>query len=107
MNYTAYISGLSVEFNNPIVESEILKQELMKVAGVRADCKGDDPFPHHYFLPRQNKPNGITGDGPFCFDLRECNDFILVSVRAGYHCSGSEGDDRLIGLNMYGLESKT
>ena len=104
----AYISGKSVDIDGPLVEARVLRHRLMEIMEVE-DIKQPNRSnvypatrPDYYYLPRQNKPNGITGDGNYKFDLRECDDFILTPVKAGHDASPDE--DRIVGLNLYGWE---
>ena len=105
----AYISGVAVNVVGPLVSAHELRPILMEAIGVTDIIRGagtggprfGGPIDYQY-LPRQNKPNGITGDGNYLFDLRECNDFIMTPVAAGYDADFAY--DRLKGLNLYGQE---
>lgn len=86
----AYISGLEVEFRERRVPAWLLRDSLMRVADVKNPPYEENAF----YLPRQDKPDGITADGLYQFDLEEWNKFTLVLVK----------DRNYEGLNLFNRE---
>ena len=92
----ATISGIRVEFPTSKVTARQLMDKFHPLMGW-GNChyrREKSLSLEYYYLPRQNKPNGITGDGAYKFDLEECSDFVMVPVE----CNSGE----FTGLNLYG-----
>lgn len=100
--YEATISGkVAYTSEDPFVSSWELIEYLARATLLNAKKHGDYYIDDGgYWLPRQNRPNGETGDGNYRFDLRECNDFMLV------HITEKERDNNYEKLNLYGEEER-
>ena len=93
----ATISGRVVHCMGSSIEAFCLNERLKFAIGNPEPPKG------YYYLPRQNKPNGITGDGAFKFDLEECSDFVLQPVTCDL--PEHQREKHFHEINLYGRAS--
>ena len=59
----------------------------------------------YYYLPRENRKNGVTGDGNYQFDLRKCSDFILTAMPNANTRTEAELNAHYEKVNLYGEHS--
>ena len=76
MNVTISGQEIDIGHRHKIDANELLPLLKKAIGGVKEE-RG------YYYLRRQNKPHGATGDGGYEFDLTECSDFILTPMLAG------------------------
>ena len=92
---TVSISGKHHWVAGFTIKSNELLPMLKRLAGVENSSS-------HYYLPRQNKPDGITGDGGFVFNLKECSDFVLVPLPSPDEHSSEVCRQAWNDVNLYG-----
>lgn len=111
--WTATMSGMEVVFPHPVVKASDLLDALMRVAGmkdriVHVHRRAGPQTTPCFYCPRQNIPNGITGEGGYEFDLRECSDFVLVSLPNPNYLGPDEDFAVLLNqVNMRGVHHRT